>query len=119
MPNELDLEYLSKDPVEINAYKNDPMIHDRVSTKYSLEFMRTGEWAISNAYSLKTSMLLLHGTKDQITSPLASKEFADNSNGMVTFLPIENGYHELHHDLEKTFVLNQICDWIQKKISKP
>lgn len=119
MPNELDLTYLSKDPVEIEAYKNDPMIHDRVSSRYSLELMRTGEWAISHASSLKTSMLLLHGTKDQITSPLASKEFADNSNGMVTFLAIENGYHELHHDLEKKFALDQICEWIEEQITKP
>lgn len=119
MPNELDLEYLSKDPVEIEAYKNDPMIHDRVSTRYSLELMQTGEWAILHANSLNTSMLLLHGTKDRITSSLASKEFADNSKGMVTFLAIENGYHELHHDLEKTFVLNKICEWIEELITKP
>lgn len=119
MPNELDLKFLSKDQQEIEAYKTDPLIHDQVSTRYSLELMKTGEWAIQHASSLTTSMLLMHGTKDQITSHLASKEFAEKAKEQVKFVPIENGYHELHHDLEKDIVLDQICDWIQKHITKP
>ena len=119
MPNELDLKFLSKDQQEIEAYKNDPQVHDKVSTRYSLELMKTGEWAIQHASSLTIPMLLMHGTKDQITSHLASKEFAEKSNGQVKFVPIENGYHELHHDIEKDIVLDQICNWIQKQITKP
>ncbi len=119
MPNELDLQHLSKDQHEIDTYKNDPLIHDRVSTGYSLEFMKKGEWAINHASSLKTPMLLIHGVKDQITSHKASKEFAAHSNGMATFFPVENGFHELHHDLEKTIVLDQICQWIKEQMKKP
>lgn len=119
MPNELNLQYLSKDQLEIEAYKNDPLIHDKISTRYSLQMMKKGEWAISNAHTLKTDMLLIHGMKDQITSQKASKEFADKANGMVKYVPIENGYHELHNDLEKVAVLDQICKWIKEKITKP
>ena len=117
MPNELDLQALSKDQKEIDAYVEDPLIHDKVSTRFSLEFMKTGEWAIENAFTLKTPMLLLHGTKDRITSHQASKEFAQKSNNNAEFHPIENGYHELHHDLEKQMVLETICDWIKKRIT--
>ena len=119
MPNELDLKFLSKDQEEIDAYKNDPLIHDSVSTRYSLQMMKMGEWAIQHASSLTIPMLLMHGTKDQITSHLASKEFAEKANGQVKFVPVENGYHELHHDIEKDMVLDQICDWIKKQITKP
>lgn len=119
MPNELDLQFLSKDQQEIEAYKNDPLIHDKVSTRYSLEMMKAGEWAIQHASSLTTPMLLMHGAKDQITSHLASKEFADKAKGMVTFIPVEHGYHELHHDLEKDMVLAQISDWIKEQITTP
>jgi len=117
MPNELDVQALSKDQKEIQAYLNDPMIHDKVSTRFSLAFMKTGQWAIDHASSLKSPMLLLHGTKDRITSHLASEEFAKNSNGKVDFRPVENGFHELHHDLERQMVLNIICDWIEKQIT--
>ena len=117
MPNELDAQALSKDQKEVEAYLNDPMIHDKVSTRFSLAFMKTGEWAVMNASSLKTPMILLHGTKDRITSHLASKEFAENSKGMVDFHPIDNGFHELHHDLERQMILNIICGWIEKRIT--
>lgn len=117
MPNELDAQALSKDQKEVEAYLNDPMIHDKVSTRFSLAFMKTGEWAIMNASSLKIPMLLLHGTKDRITSHLASKEFAENSKGKVDFHLIDNGFHELHHDLERHMVLDIISDWIEKRIT--
>jgi len=117
MPNELDVQALSKDQQEVDAYLNDPLVHDKVSTRFSLAFMKTGEWAIANASSLKIPMLLIHGTKDRITSEKASKEFADNSKGKVDFYPVENGFHELHHDLEKEMVLGKICDWIEKRIT--
>jgi len=116
MPNELDLEALSKDQHEIEAYKNDPLVHDRVSTSYSLRLMETGEWALKNASALHTPMLLIHGAKDRITSCKASKEFAEHAGEQVTFVSVENGFHELHHDLEKQQVLDQICQWIKKQI---
>lgn len=117
MPNELDVQALSKDEQEVDAYLNDPLVHDKVSTRFSLAFMKTGEWAIDNASSLKIPMLLMHGTKDRITSHQASKKFADNSNGKVDFYPVENGFHEMHHDMEKQMVLDKICDWIEKRIT--
>lgn len=115
MPNELDVTALSKNPDEIEAYQNDTLIHDRVSPAFSLEFMKTGEWAIANASNLGIPMLLLHGEKDRITSSLASQEFAEKSNGEVSFKAIENGFHELHHDLESEMILKMICEWIQKQ----
>ena len=119
MPNELDLESLSKDQKEIEAYKNDPLVHDRVSTSYSLRLIETGEWALKNTSRLHTPMILIHGAKDRITSYEASKEFAKHAGDHATFVTVENGFHELHHDLEKEQVLGQICEWIKKQITKP
>ena len=117
MPNELDLQAICNDPNEIDAYIKDPMIHDKISIGFSLELMKTGEWAIENASKLKTPMLLLHGTKDRITSHLASEEFSKKANSNAEFFPIKNGFHELHHDIEKQVVLDMICNWIQKRIT--
>jgi len=115
LPNDLDVTAISKNPEEIEAYQNDPLIHDRISAAFSLEFIKTGEWAIAHASSLQTPMLLLHGTDDRITSYLASKEFAEKSNGKVIFHPIDKGYHELHHDHGNEIILNMICEWIENQ----
>jgi acylglycerol lipase len=116
MPNEIDVSALSRDKKEIEAYQMDPLVHDRVSTRYSLEFMKTGEWAIEHASELKIPMLLLHGTKDRLTSHLASEEFAAKAQGKAELVLFEGGYHELHHDLDKEKVMGTIVDWIQKEI---
>lgn len=116
MPNELDLNALSRDPLEVNRYKNDPLVHDRVSTSYSLRFMETGEWALEHAHQLERPLLLMHGTADRITSHKSSGEFARRSESMSELVLVEGAYHELHHDLDKEKVLGIIGNWIDDKI---
>lgn len=116
MPNDLELDALSKDQEEIEAYEKDPMVHDKVSTIYSLRLMETGTWAVEHASSLDIPMLIIHGTSDRITSHKASKSFAANSNGMAVFVPVEGGYHELHHDLEKNRLFEKIREWLNEQI---
>ncbi len=116
MPNDLDLNAISRDPLEIDMYKNDPMIHDRVSTSYSLRFMETGEWALQHAHELGIPLLLLHGTADRITSHKASREFARRCESKCELVLVEGAYHELHNDLDKEKVLGIIANWIDDKI---
>ena len=114
MPSDLDVTAISRDEDEITAYELDPLVHDRVSTGYSLEIMKNGEWAIEHANDLKLPMLLLHGKKDRLTSYVASEEFA-NKSAQVKLVLFENAYHELHHDLDKAKVLEKIINWIKNK----
>jgi acylglycerol lipase len=115
MPSDLDVTAISRDKDEIAAYQLDPLVHDRVSTGYSLEIMKNGEWAIEHANDLKIPMLLLHGTKDRLTSYVASEEFAKKS-GQVQLMLFENAYHELHHDLDKDKALEKIINWIKDEL---
>lgn len=114
MANEIDPGELSQIQEEVEAYRQDPLVHDRVSPAYSIEFIEKGEWAMQNAGDLKVPTLLIHGTADRITSCRASEEFAQGAGKKVDFMPIEGGYHELHHDLEKDRVLDAIVKWIRK-----
>lgn len=118
MSNELDIKTLSRNPEEVLAYKNDPMIHDRISAGYSIEFMKTGEWAIENSYKLAIPMLLLHGTGDRITSHKASQIFAEGADDNLELALIKDGFHELHHDLDKQLVFEKINGWLGNQIRK-
>ena len=114
LPNELELEALSRDQNEITAYMNDPMVHDRVSYAYSIEFMDKGEWAIDHADQLQIPMLLLHGTADRLTDHKASEEFAQKAGNIVEYQPVEGGFHELHHDLDREVIIQKIITWIHE-----
>lgn len=116
LPNELDASAISQIPEEVEAYENDPMIHNLVSPAYSIEFMSEGEKILSRASEISTPMLLLHGNADRITDSAASRELAKEASDKVKFIEIEGGYHELHHDLEKEQVMKHILNWIDEII---
>ena len=117
MPSELDVNAISRDPLEVQKYNDDPLVHDKISPNYSLTFFEHGKWALAHAQQLKTPMLLLHGTGDKITDHTASIEFVANSNGMATIQLFENAYHELHNDLEKEQCSTVITNWIHAHIN--
>ncbi|MCK5678188.1 MAG: alpha/beta hydrolase, partial [Flavobacteriaceae bacterium] len=102
----------------VEAYKNDPLVHDKISPNYSIVFIETGEWAIQNADKLEIPMLLMHGTGDRLTNYKASEEFAKNTNKKVELQLYENAYHELHNDIIKNEVLEKMMVWIDEKITK-
>ncbi|GAA4271856.1 alpha/beta hydrolase [Aquimarina gracilis] len=115
LPSGLDVNAISRIPEEVEKYKNDPLVHDKVSPNFSFPIMEAGEWAIKNAATLDTPVLLLHGTDDQIIDYKGSQEFSENTNQAKLIL-VDGGYHELHKDLEKDKVIRTITKWILKKL---
>ncbi len=114
MSNELDVKGISRDKAVVKDYINDPLNHDKVSPNYSIVFIETGEWAINNADKLKVPMLLMHGTADRLTNYEGSKEFAKNAGNLVDLKLFKDAYHELHNDIIKDDVLEQMMTWIDK-----
>jgi alpha-beta hydrolase superfamily lysophospholipase len=116
MDNELDVNAVSRDTEEVEKYKKDLLIHDKVSPNYSIVFIETGQWALDNASKLKIPMLLMHGTGDELTNFKASKEFAKNAGSSVTLKLYDGAYHELHNDIIKNDVLDEMTSWLNKEI---
>lgn len=114
MGNELDVEAISRDKNEVELYKKDPLVHDKVSPNYSLVFMETGEWAIQNANKISVPMLLMHGTGDKLTSWKASEEFSERANDNVELYLFKDAYHELHNELNKNEVVEKMITWTNK-----
>lgn len=115
MGNELDANDISRDPIEVQKYINDPLVHDQISPNFSITFIKTGKWAIENAATLQIPMLLLHGTGDKIIDYKGSEEFAKNSEKASLKL-YEGGYHELHNDLCKKELMTDIVNWLENQL---
>jgi len=114
LPSGLDPKAISRLPAVVQKYIEDPLIHDRISPNFSFPIMDAGVWAIENAATLTKSILVLHGTGDQITDHTASKELADKTpHAEIVFF--DDGYHELHNDVEKEKMITTVIDWIEKK----
>ncbi|WP_405564558.1 alpha/beta hydrolase [Polaribacter sp. Asnod6-C07] len=115
LSNELNVNHVSRDQTEVEKYKNDDLVHDKISPNFSLTFIETGKWAIENASKLQTQMYLLHGTDDKIIDYKGTEEFANNSE-FASLKLYEGGYHELHNDLCKEEMLQDVVNWLNSKI---
>lgn len=115
LPSGLDPKGISRIPEEVVKYKNDPLVHDKVSPMFSFPIMDAGEWAIQNAEQLNNKVLLLHGTADPIIDFAGTKEFHKNSTN-TTLKLFEGAYHELHNDRCRDEMLSVVKDWIKQQL---
>lgn len=111
----LDPSGISRIPEEVENYKRDPLVHDKVSPMYSLPVMAAGQWAIDHASRLKPETLLLHGTGDKIVDYKATENF-HNKASVTTLKLINGGFHELHKDICSKEVLQIISNWLKLKM---
>lgn len=111
----LDPKGISRIPNEVEKYKNDPLVHDKVSPMFSFPVMDAGEWAIKNANQLTINTLLIHGTADSIIDYKGTEKFHENSN-KTTLELFEGGYHELHNDLCRDEMLSTIQNWLKPQL---
>jgi len=116
--NKLDVKALSHDPQVVFDYKNDPLVHDRLSIRLGIDLIQSGLWALENADKLSNSMLLMHGGADKITDPEASRQFAAHAGELCTLKIWEGLYHEIHNEPEKEQVFSFLFNWIINKRKK-
>lgn len=113
LPNGLDPRHLSRDTKVVEAYINDPLVHDQISASTGTSMIDSGKWLGSFAGSTDIPMLLMHGSDDHLTSPQATQAFAGKVKGDITFVAWEDGYHELHHEPNKGDVLETARTWME------
>lgn len=112
----LEIEALTHDEEIIEAYKNDPLVHSRVSARLFLSVHKSGQWALLNAGKFALPLLLMHGNADRITSSSASKDFAAQINDKCTFKEWDGLFHELHNEYQKGEVLEFIVKWLNNLV---
>jgi alpha-beta hydrolase superfamily lysophospholipase len=114
--NTLNTAHLSHDQKVVDAYIQDPLVHDRITAGLFFGIHEAGEWAIAHASELTIPMLVLHGGDDQLTSPKGSSAFAKNAGSKVTHHEWPELYHEIHNEPQKLEVLDQIFKWVNSQL---
>ncbi|WP_258101198.1 alpha/beta hydrolase [Marinoscillum pacificum] len=110
-PSGLDVNSISRDPEEVQAYINDPMVHDQVSAGLHAMITEAGDYALNNTEKVKLKGLIYHGTGDQIIDWKATEQFAEQIAGS-SFTALEGVYHEPHNDLTKDQVIEMVKQFI-------
>ncbi|MBN1955450.1 MAG: lysophospholipase [Anaerolineae bacterium] len=113
----LTVEGISRDAAVVQAYRDDPLVHDRATPRTGVAGQTAIAWTLAHAADLSVPLLIVHGTDDQIVPCAASQLFYDR----VTMADkerrvYEGGYHELHNDLDREQVLADVADWLERHI---
>jgi alpha-beta hydrolase superfamily lysophospholipase len=112
LPSGLDVSAISRDKLVVEKYKNDPLVHDKVSLGFGKIMLGTTKWTIQNAVRFPLPLLLLHGKSDRIAFPAGSIEFAASLKDTCKLVLYEKGYHELHNEPEKAEVFKTMISWM-------
>lgn len=115
MNNGLEVEALSRDAAVVKAYRDDVLVHDRVSAMMAIELIDTGQYTLDHAADWDMPLLLMHGTADRVSSPQSTQEFAENAKGKVALRLWEGFYHEIHNDIGKEQVITTMIEWLDKQ----
>ena len=117
MGSGLKAEHLSHDTNEVRMYREDPLVHARVTARFFTEFVRTMDQTRTHARDLAVPCLLQQGTGDQIVHPDGAREFFD---GLAVadrkFLEYEGFYHEIYNEIQRERPLKDLADWLAPRV---
>lgn len=99
--NGIDPTAIAHDAATVQAYRDDPLVHDRVSARLAKAILEAGASAIAAAAKWDTATLLLYGGADRIVDPAGSDAFAAAAPGEVVASTRFDGlYHEILNEGE-------------------
>ena len=116
MNNDLDPNHISREPAEVQAYVNDPLVHSKITPNTGVFMLEKADFLNTYSGEISKPLLMIHGTGDQIISSEATRRFSERVNGPVSLQTWEGGYHELHHDLCQDEVIEYTLDWLLSQL---
>ena len=118
VPTNLDETAVSRDPAVIEAYKNDPYVHDKGTPRFGVEFPKTAVYCMDHAAEFQPPLLMIHGNADRLVNVEQTKIFFDKVTQPDKKLIIyEGGYHESHNDIHYEEVVVDMENWLEAHMS--
>lgn len=109
---------ISRDKAVVQAYINDPLVHDKMTTRMGKELLKSIDYAFSHANRLAVPLLLMHGGADKIAYPSGSEKFAALVKNNCALKIWPERYHELHNEYGKEEVFDYLIDWLKDKLPR-
>jgi alpha-beta hydrolase superfamily lysophospholipase len=116
LANGIDISRLSHDTAVVHAYRDDPLVHDRVSARWFTEMVKSMEEVGSSASEIRVPILMQVAGQDGLTDVNASKRF---SAGLKleekTVSLYEKCYHEIYNETVelREQPLHDLREWIR------
>jgi alpha-beta hydrolase superfamily lysophospholipase len=112
MSNEVDAGTLSRVPEVAVAYRTDPLVHPKISSRMYSEWMKATKDILDRANTIKIPFLILAGTADALIDPAGSEELHRRAPGESELHLLEGRFHEAFNDIGSDEVFSLIEKWL-------
>ncbi|MBX3057756.1 MAG: lysophospholipase [Anaerolineae bacterium] len=114
MDSGLDTTAISRDTAVVEAYRADPLVHDKGSPGAAVAFVDTAAWVMAHAADFQPPLLLIHGDADRLVRVEESQKFfAQVKQPDKKLIIYPGGHHESHNDLHKEQMLADVESWLE------
>jgi alpha-beta hydrolase superfamily lysophospholipase len=114
LDNEVDPKLLSKMPDVVEAYRTDPLVHSKISSRLYTEWLAATRHILDHAGEIKIPFLILAGTDDGLIDPDGSRELHARASSISELRLLEGRYHEPFNDRDNEEVFTLITNWLAK-----
>ena len=118
MGSGLDATKISRDENVVSAYKNDSLVHDRVSARFFTELLAAMESVNQQASALNVPVLMQVAGEDYLVNADSSKHFFEKLTLQDKTLHVyDDMYHEMYNSPEdqKERALDDLETWLDKE----
>lgn len=114
----LDGSSISRDPIEVEKYNNDPLNYrGGIRARVGAEMLKAINTITEKTAQFKNPVLIMHGTADRIASPAGSQNLYDGASSTDKTLKLYDGlFHELVNEPEKEMVMNDMLAWMEARL---
>jgi alpha-beta hydrolase superfamily lysophospholipase len=115
LANGVDPALISRDPAVVQGYRNDPLVHDRISARLFTEWSAASREALERAAELTVPFLLIVGSDDRLIDPQGAAEFSSRATVDHSMKLYQGRYHEPFNDQGAEEVFADLGSWLQRR----
>ncbi len=115
LPNGLNAAWISRDTAVVRRYREDPLVHGRITPQLAQFIVHAGELVLNRAARWNTPTLLMWAGADRCVAPAGSATFASRAPAaFVTAREFPVLFHEIFNEPERRTVIRQLTAWLQR-----
>lgn len=116
IPNEIDPSELSSDAAYIRSYREDPLVHARITPRLYTGMVAAMEAAVAEKDRLALPLLFLVPGADSIVREEDALRLAESLSGDVTIRRYPGFHHESLNELERARPVGDLLEWLEARI---
>jgi alpha-beta hydrolase superfamily lysophospholipase len=117
--NGLEVDFLSHAPAVVEAYRVDPLCHDRIGARLARFLADEGAVVQAAAPTWQVPTLLLYAGDDRLVEPAGSRAFADAApHSIVSSTCFPALYHEIFNERDAEPVFEALRAWLDARFPR-